>query len=150
MMDQFKKTWLGAGVDFVIIPILSADHCRRILVPQRIPIIVATKGRLFLSGSEIASLINLNLHVSMGGAYARKVAERHSRKVWPGIDLQSFTWKEKTKRGRSSWISDNCHRSRRFKGMPWAGWRGQRDWLRARQNASSESSLIPREGLVKF
>ena len=27
MVDQFKKAWLRAGVDFVIVPIPSADHC---------------------------------------------------------------------------------------------------------------------------
>jgi len=28
VVEQFKKLWLPRGVDFMIVPELSADHCR--------------------------------------------------------------------------------------------------------------------------
>ena len=28
VVEKFKRVWLHVGVDFVIVPVLSDDHCR--------------------------------------------------------------------------------------------------------------------------
>jgi len=58
------------------------------------------KGRVFVSASEIANLINANPHVSVGDAVERLWERNNSRKFKEALDrnkLQSFTQEERLK-----------------------------------------------------
>jgi len=35
VVEQFKKLWLPRGVDFMIVPELSADHCMSAFLPPK-------------------------------------------------------------------------------------------------------------------
>jgi len=42
VVEQFKKLWLPRGVDFMIVPELSADHCITTITPTTATITISS------------------------------------------------------------------------------------------------------------